>query len=75
MEIINDLLLKCPRNTITHIQLETIRDMILHGNYSYASELLRAESVTLLVQFPTEYHKMKKYLSSHPRLKNTINQH
>lgn len=32
---------KQKKNTMTHIHLEASRDMILHGNYEYALELLK----------------------------------
>ena len=41
MDILCDLCLHYPKNTMTHIHLEAARDMILHGNYKYALESLR----------------------------------
>lgn len=41
MDVLTDLCLHYPKNTMTHIHLEASRDMILHGNYEYALELLK----------------------------------
>ena len=41
MDILRELCLHYPKNTMTHIHLEAARDMILHGNYKYALESLR----------------------------------
>jgi hypothetical protein len=57
IKILDYLLLKCNTNTITHIKLETARDMVLHGNYEYSLELLK-ECLSLKDKFPDEYHKL-----------------
>lgn len=41
MNILHDLCLHYPKHTITHIHLEVVREMILHGNYEYALESLQ----------------------------------
>ena len=57
IKILDYLLLKCNRNTITHVKLETARDMVMHGNYQYVLELLR-ECPSLKDKFPDEYQKL-----------------
>ena len=37
---IDYLLTKIESNTINHVYLENCRDMIIHGNYKYATEIL-----------------------------------
>ena len=54
--LIDSLLKQCHRNTITHVQLETVREMLLHGNYRYALELLTGEFYSLCAR--AEYHEL-----------------
>jgi len=61
---INELQAKFNYATYEHIQLEKTRDMVNHGNYGYALEILKEYEFSKFVdEYKTLCQDLEKYMS------------